>query len=331
MGLDLFPFIFGCEGEKITSQECVFFRKAQPFGFILFGRNLKNPKQIYGLCRSLRDAVGWNAPVMIDQEGGRVARLGAPHWFEFPPALEHSKIFHAERTFWLRGRLIAENLRLSGIDVNCAPVGDIAQPETHHILRNRCYGTNKSEVIINARALNSGLRHGGISGVLKHIPGHGRAKLDSHLVLPKVLLDQAVLEDTDFSVFKEFKDMDMGMTAHLIFDQLDPNNPATQSATIINMIRNKIGFKGLLITDDISMKALAGNLNTRALKALDAGCDIVLHCNGDLQEMKLLHQNCRELAGASLDRAKLAINNRPTPVSIDILRLKEEFESLLNE
>jgi beta-N-acetylhexosaminidase len=121
------------------------------------------------------------------------------------------------------------------------------------------------------------------------------------------------------------------MTAHLIFDQLDPNNPATQSATIINMIRNKIGFKGLLITDDISMKALAGNLNTRALKALDAGCDIVLHCNGDLQEMKLLHQNCRELAGASLDRAKLAINNRPTPVSIDILRLKEEFESLLNE
>ena len=329
--MSLFPFIFGCEGEKTTSQERIFFRQAQPFGFILFGRNLKNPKQINDLCQSLRESVGWNAPVMIDQEGGRVARLGAPHWFEFTPALQQSENVYAERAFWLRGRLIAENLRLSGIDVNCAPLGDIAQPDTHHILRNRCYGTDKSQVIINARALNSGLRHGGISGVLKHIPGHGRAKLDSHLALPKVLLDQAVLEDTDFSVFKELKDMDMGMTAHLIFDQLDPKNPATQSPTVINMIRNEIGFTGLLITDDISMNALEGNLKTRALKALGAGCDIVLHCNGVLQEMKLLHQNSTELAGNSLDRAKLSINNRPTPVSIDILQLKEEFESLMNE
>ena len=329
--MSLFPFIFGCEGEKITSQERVFFNHAQPFGFILFGRNLKNPKQIYDLCWSLRDAVGWKAPVMIDQEGGRVARLGAPHWFEFTPALQQSKNVYAERTFWLRGRLIAENLILSGIDVNCAPLGDIARPYTHHILRNRCYGTDKSQVIINARALNSGLRHGGISGVLKHIPGHGRAKLDYHLVLPKVSEDKKVLENTDFSVFKELKDMEMGMTAHLIFDQLDPKNPATQSPTVINMIRNEIGFTGLLMTDDISMNALEGNLKTRALKAFSAGCDIVLHCNGVLEEMKLLHQNSRELAGISLDRAKHAINNRPIPVSIDISQLKEEFESLLNE
>ena len=327
----LFPFIFGCEGQKVTVKERDFFRRAQPFGFILFTRNLKTPKQINTLCQSLRDAVGRNAPIMIDQEGGRVARLGAPHWFEFSPALEQSKNIQAERIFWLRGRLIAENLRLSGIDVNCAPLGDIAQPDTHFVLKNRCYGTDGPKVYANARALNLGLRHGGVSGVLKHIPGHGRAKLDSHLVLPKVLEDASVLENTDFRVFSELRDIDMGMTAHLVFNEIDPKNPVTQSPTMINIIRNNIGFKGLLITDDISMNALKGDLITRAQKALWAGCDIVLHCNGRLQEMELLHQNCNQLDGAPLGRAKFAIKNRPTPVSIDILQLTEEFAVLMNE
>ena len=233
--------------------------------------------------------------------------------------------------FWLRGRLIAENLRLSGIDVNCAPLGDIAQPDTHFVLKNRCYGTDGPKVFANARALNLGLRHGGISGVLKHIPGHGRAKLDSHLVLPKVLEDASVLENTDFQVFSELRDIDMGMTAHLVFNEIDPKNPVTQSPTMINIIRNNIGFKGLLITDDISMNALKGDLVGRAQKAWAAGCDLVLHCNGDLGEMRLLAGISNVLGDQTMRRVEHMIAKRPKFVSVDILQLKEEFRTLMNE
>jgi beta-N-acetylhexosaminidase len=325
------PFIFGCEGSIITPKECAFFRKSQPFGFILFARNLDNINQINSLCQSLRDATGRYVPIMVDQEGGRVARLGEPHWFEFPRALDQSKNINAERLFWLRGRLIAENLRLSGIDVNCAPLGDIAKSDTHPFLNNRCYGTNRSTVVANAHAFNLGQRHGGVSGVLKHFPGHGRAKLDSHVSLPKIITDRSVLEETDFQVFNSLQNFDMGMTAHVIYTDIDPENSATHSNIINKVIRNNIGFRGLLMTDDISMNALQNDLITRSKKAFSAGCDVVLHCNGKLEEMELLYQNSTQLSGQSLNRAEAVIKNRPAVVSIDISQLKEEFTALINE
>ena len=199
----LSPLIFGCQGPSLSAAERRFFAKAQPFGFILFSRNLETPKQIQQLCTELRTAVGWHAPVLIDQEGGRVSRLGAPHWFEFLPALDQAAAPQSEQLFWLRGRLIAENLRSCGIDSNCAPLGDIAQPDTHAVLKNRCYGHALSAVVTHARALHQGLRHGGVSGVLKHIPGHGRGTVDSHLDLPRLQADRSSLQMYDFEAFRQ--------------------------------------------------------------------------------------------------------------------------------
>jgi beta-N-acetylhexosaminidase len=232
--------------------------------------------------------VGWDAPIMIDQEGGRVARLGEPHWFEFPAALDHANHTNSKRLFWLRGRLIAENLYSNGIDANCAPLGDIARPNTHAVLQNRCYGYDKETVITNASALNAGLLHGGVSGVLKHIPGHGRAKLDSHLSLPVVSTKRSDLMQSDFDVFRQLNDITMGMTAHLVFKDIDSVEPVTHSKLMMDLIRNDISFDGLLMTDDISMNALEGDVVARAQKAWAVGCDLVLHCNGNLGEMRLL-------------------------------------------
>ena len=327
----LSPFIFGCRGPLLTTRESRFFEKIQPFGFILFSRNLKTPAQIWQLCTDLRTSVGWHAPIMIDQEGGRVSRLGAPHWFEFPPALDQAAVPQSERLFWLRGRLIAENLRNCGIDSNCAPLGDIAQPNTHAVLKNRCYGSAVSAVVSHARALHQGLRHGGVSGVLKHIPGHGRATLDSHLDLPHVLVKRGSLARHDFQAFRQLNTIEMGMTGHLVFEDIDPNQPATQSAAMIDIIRNHIGFDGLLMTDDISMEALSGPLDLRAQKALSAGCDIILHCNGQMDEMQHLADHADGLSGASQLRVAQVLAQRPDVQPVDIQQLKDEFDTALGE
>ena len=327
----LTPLIFGCEGLRLSAQEFAFFAQSQPFGFILFSRNLKNPSQIKGLCAALRDSVGRDVPIMIDQEGGRVTRLGKPHWFEFPAALGQANQTNAERLFWLRGRLIAENLYSSGIDANCAPLGDIARPSTHEVLRNRCYGYDKATVIANARALNAGLNKGGVSGVIKHIPGHGRAQLDSHLALPIVATKHSDLMQSDFDVFRQLNGITMGMTAHLVFQDIDPEHPATHSKLMLDLIRNDIKFDGLLMTDDISMNALDGDLVGRAQKAWAAGCDLVLHCNGNLGEMRLLAGISSSLTDLVMRRVKGMIAKRPKFVSVDIRQLKEEFKRLTNE
>ena len=327
----LTPLIFGCEGLRLNAKEVSFFAKSQPFGFILFSRNLKNPLQIKGLCDSLRDTVGWHIPIMIDQEGGRVSRLGKPHWFEFPAALDQANHTESKRLFWLRGRLIAENLYSSGIDANCAPLGDIARPNTHAVLRNRCYGYDKATVISNAAALNAGLNHGGVSGVIKHIPGHGRAQLDSHLALPTVTTKHSDLMQSDFDVFRQLNGITMGMTAHLVFQDIDPLEPATHSNLMLDLIRNGIKFDGLVMTDDISMNALEGDLESRAQKAWAAGCDLVLHCNGDLGEMRVLAGISSFLGDLAMRRAKRMIAKRPKFVSVDIRQLKEEFDTLMNE
>lgn len=327
----LSPFIFSCLGPSLSVQERRFFAESQPFGFILFSRNLETPAQIHQLCIELRAAVGWHAPVMIDQEGGRVSRLGAPHWFEFPPALDQAAAPQAERLFWLRGRLIAENLRSCGIDSNCAPLGDIAQADTHAVLKNRCYGSTLSAVVTHARALHQGLRHGGVSGVLKHIPGHGRGTLDSHLELPRVPTDRDSLERRDFEAFRQLNTIEMGMTAHLVFEDIDPNHPATHSPAMLDIIRKHIGFDGLLMTDDISMQALSGPLDVRAQRALSAGCDIILHCNGQIDEMQLLAGSTNGLSAPSQMRVTRVLAQQPDAQPVDIQQVKAEFDALLGE
>lgn len=327
---DLAPLIYGCDSTTLNADEAALFAKIQPFGFILFARNLENPAQIRALTDDIRAAVGWNAPVMIDQEGGRVARLGSPHWVEFTPALDMADHAGASRLFWLRGCIIGSDLRAAGIDVNCAPVADIARPETHAVLQNRCYGWNVDQVVKNAKAIVAGQAAAGVASIIKHMPGHGLATLDSHHDLPRVDVKRSDLDQQDFAVFKQLNSIEMGMSAHLIYEDIDPHHPATQSEIMIDLIRNDIGFDGLLMSDDISMNALEGNVVDRASKAWSAGCDLVLHCNGDLNEMRALAEAAPLMSNSTKPRVKHALDRRPKPETVDIDALKEEFAALLD-
>jgi len=309
-------FISGCAGPALTPDEAAFFRDADPWGFILFARNVESPGQLRRLTGDLRAAVGRDAPVLIDQEGGRVARLGPPHWRAWPAPRDEvgaAGPARAARAMYLRYRLIAAELRAAGIDVNCAPVADIATPATHPFLRNRCYGETAGAVAAIARAVADGLADGGVLPVLKHIPGHGRATADSHLALPRVAAPPAELEAGDFAAFRALADLPMAMTAHVVFDALDPDLPATLSPLAIEAIRGTIGFAGLLMTDDISMGALAGPVGARAAAARAAGCDLVLHCNGEPAEMAAVAEAAGALDGAAAARAARALAARRPP------------------
>lgn len=320
-------FIFGCEGLRLNALEAQFFRDANPWGFILFARNVETKDQLRRLTSELRDAVGWHAPILIDQEGGRVQRLRGPVWREFEPPLDDIlNRSDPKRAMWLRGRLIADDLADVGIDVNCAPTLDVAGDLTHPFLRNRCYGTDAAHVAKMGRAMVDGMAAGGVAAVMKHIPGHGRGTADSHKNLPRVTASRAEL-DSDFAPFKALNDLPMGMSAHIVMEAIDPDHPATQSAACLDVIRRDIGFDGLLMTDDISMQALSGTVQERGQKALKAGCDMVLHCNGDLIEM----QSLAALGGmtdAAQRRADHAANTRPSIENIDIAALDAEFRSL---
>lgn len=327
------PYIFGCAGTRLTREEAAFFAASLPFGFILFARNIDTPQQVSDLIAQLRHAVGWHAPVFIDQEGGRVARLRPPHWTAFPPALDMADAPDSElnltRAFWLRGRLMAEELHALGIDVNCTPLADIARPDTHAVLRNRCYGFDADTVIRAATALAAGQAAGGVASVLKHMPGHGGATLDSHLALPHVSAPKQMLDAQDFKPFTALNHLTMGMTAHIVFDAIDPAGPATQSPGMIQLIRGDIGFSGLLMTDDISMNALSGTVTERSLASLSAGCDLILHCNGDLGEMRNLAEHLPPMCEAAKTRALRALALRPRHQKIDIAALKAEFADLI--
>jgi beta-N-acetylhexosaminidase len=281
--------IFGCAGPRLLPDEAAFFREADPYGFILFARNVETPEQLRRLTASLRDVVGRDAPILIDQEGGRVQRLRAPHWAEWAPPLETvlgaGSVASAARQMRLRAQVIAAELRAVGIDANCAPVADVASEVTHPFLRNRCYGTDPVVVAQVARAVADGLLAGGVIPVVKHMPGHGRSYVDTHLDLPVVTASAADLAAVDFAPFRALADLPMAMTAHLVFSAYD-DLPATQSATMIRVIREDIGFQGLLMTDDLNMEALAGSLAERTVRSMAAGCDIALHCKGDLAEMQ---------------------------------------------
>ena len=323
--------IFGCAGPRLTTPERAFLARANPWGFILFARNIETPAQLAGLVADLRAAVGHHAPVLIDQEGGRVQRMGPPHWRAWLPPLDQTaRARDPQRAMYLRGRLIAADLAVAGIDVNCAPLADLAWPETHPFLRNRCYGTDPAQVATLARAMADGLLAGGVLPVLKHIPGHGRARADSHLALPVVNTPEAELHRTDFAPFRALADLPLGMTGHLMFPGLDPDAPVTTSPRLIGLIREGLGFQGALMTDDISMQALAGPVTARAGAALAAGCDLVLHCNGDLAEMTALAELCPPLSGPAKARCDAAVAARTTHDDADLQALAEDYAQLLN-
>ncbi len=322
--------IMGVEGSVLTAAEADFFRMANPWGFILFARNVIDPAQLRRLASDLRGSVGRNAPILIDQEGGRVQRLTAPHWHQHLPPLDQAEWAGAaaQRAMWLRGRLIAHELRGCGIDVNCAPCADLASDSTHVFLRNRCYGSDVATVVKNARAMADGQFSGGVLPVLKHIPGHGRATVDSHKNLPRVSASRQTLKETDFASFRALSDLPMAMTAHIVFEDIDPAHPATQSAVMTDLIRNEIGFGGLLISDDISMQALSGDVATRSRASIAAGCDLVLHCNGDLAEMKLVVEAAGDMSDAAETLAQKALLLRQVPDPIDIKAARAELQSL---
>jgi beta-N-acetylhexosaminidase len=324
-------YIFGCEGEELKPAEYRFFASTNPWGFILFARNVASPAQLKRLTGQLRDAVGWDAPILIDQEGGRVQRMRPPHWQDYPPALDQMRAAgpHAARAMYLRNRLIAAELFAAGIDVNCAPLADVLQPETHPVMHNRCYGSDVATVTAMCREAVSGLLDGGVLPVLKHIPGYGRAIVDGHLDLPTVDVPRAALEALDFAPFKALSDIKMGMTAHIVFPVID-DQPATTSPKAMRMIREEIGFGGLIMTDDISMEALSGTVAERSVAALEAGCDLVLHCNGEMADMEAIAERCGPMTPQAEARAKAALAERKPPTEIDIHALRAEFDGLIN-
>lgn len=311
---------------------------AQPWGFILFKRNVDSPVQVAALVKELRGEVGRsNAPVLIDQEGGRVARLGPPHWPVYPRGAVFSALYDMEPSKGLRAaklaaRLIAADLTELGIDVDCLPLADVPVAGADAVIGDRAYGTEPGKVAAIARAVTEGLEGGGILPILKHIPGHGRATADSHHKLPVVDTSEAELARTDFAPFKALADLPMAMTAHVVFSALDPVQPATTSATIIRqVIRGSIGFQGLLMSDDVSMNALQGTIADRTRALLAAGCDMVLHCNGALDEMQQVARETPVLAGEALKRADRAIASRKAPQPFDRQKARAELDELIGQ
>ncbi|MDP0925831.1 glycoside hydrolase family 3 N-terminal domain-containing protein [Paracoccus onubensis] len=316
----------GIAGTSLTAAERDFFRSADPWGFILFARNVESPEQLRRLTGDLRESVGRNAVITVDQEGGRVQRLRAPHWREWPAPLDQAEA--GARAMWLRYRLIGAELKEAGIDSDCAPTLDVAQPETHPFLRNRCLGTDPAKVTELGRAAADGLLAAGILPVIKHMPGHGRAVADSHHDLPKVDAGPDELAAVDFAPFRGLNDLPMGMTGHICFTALDAA-PATASAKIIGLIRDQLGFDGLLMTDDISMNALPGTEAERAAAAISAGCDLVLHCNGDIAAMEPVVAAAGVMNAGAQQRAERALIMRQNPEPADPEALLAEYHKLI--
>ncbi|TNC52749.1 glycoside hydrolase family 3 protein [Rubellimicrobium rubrum] len=324
--------ILGVGGTTLTDWERGFLREADPWGFILFARNVDHPVQLRRLTAELRDSVRRDAPILIDQEGGRVQRLRAPFWREYLPALDQMRVATDPlRAQWVRNRLIAAELRDVGIDVNCAPLADLVEPETHPVLLNRLYARDIPTVVAAARTCAEAFLAGGVLPVLKHVPGYGRAVVDSHKDLPRVGVPRDRLVARDFAPFRALRDIPLGMTAHIVFDAIDPDRPCTTSPTAIRMIRDEIGFDGLLMTDDIEMEALSGSMGERAAASIAAGVDLVLHCKGDQPGMEQVAQATPLMTDAATARAVRALALRTTPEPADIPALIEELADLVPE
>ena len=323
-------YIFGCATTKLSACEKTFYKNADPFGFILFARNIENKKQICTLTEDLRSSVGLNAPIFIDQEGGRVQRLRAPLAREWPTPMDHVKQAgdRAKEIIYARYAVIAHELRQLGITANCIPTADIARDKTHPILKDRCFGQSAEVVSQMAQAAAEGLLRGGVLPVMKHMPGHGLAEIDSHLDAPHTDASLQMLEDLDFKPFRELKKMLMGMTAHVVYENVDPERPGTISPAVHKLIRRSIGFDGLLMSDDLSMKALGGNATGRASAVISAGCDVVLHCNGKLDEMHSVTEAVGQMGPKARRRAEKVIRMHDTLAQreVDISRFTEQLD-----
>ncbi len=326
--------IYACLGHELTADERAFFAEVQPWGFILFRRNVESPDQVRRLTASLRECVGWHAPILVDQEGGRVQRLGPPHWSKYPPGEAYLKaapdLYTARELARLGGRLMAHDLHAVGINVDCAPVLDVPTPGAHDIIGDRAYARDPATVAQLGRAVAEGLLAGGVLPVIKHMPGHGRAFADSHKELPTVHADLATLDAWDFAPFKALSDMPIGMTAHIVFPAIDKKRPATQSKKAIRLIREQLGFGGLLLSDDLCMNALSGSLTERAEKALKAGCDLVIHWTGDMAEMRQVAEGVGKLKGGPARRAQAALDRIVhTPEPLDVREARDRFDAML--
>ena len=330
-------FITGVSGPELSAAERDFIRAECPWGFILFKRNIETPAQVTRLINELRAEIGQpDAPVLIDQEGGRVQRLGPPNWPIYPAGAVFGRLYDIDPAAGLAAarlsaRLIAADLDEVGVSVDCLPLADVPVSGANAVIGERAYGTEPAKVAAIARAVTEGLEEGGVLPVLKHIPGHGRATADTHFSLPVVDTTREELEQSDFAPFRALADLPMAMTAHVVFSALDPALPATTSATIVHqVIRGVIGFQGLLMSDDVSMNALAGSISERTRAIFAAGCDMVLHCNGKLDEMREVARETPELSGTALQRANRALASRKPPEPFDRQAARAQLDALMD-
>jgi beta-N-acetylhexosaminidase len=323
--VDFKAFISGCAGTSLTDAELDFFARERPCGLIVFARNCDTPAQLHALVASFKEAVGSDdVLVLIDQEGGRVQRLRSPNWREMPPARLYGELYEADpeagrAAAFAGARLIAQELRSMGINVNCTPVLDVPQADAHEIISDRAFSTDPDTVIALGRAVMEGTLAGGVLPVIKHVPGHGRAKADSHLSLPRIDATAEELEAVDFRPFQALKDAPLAMTAHVLLPAFDDRRPATLSPVIMGkVIRDFIGLDGLVMSDDIGMKALRGPFSERARDVIAAGCDVVLHCSGDLGEMVEVAGATPPLDGAAAERFARALARLQEPKPFDV-------------
>jgi beta-N-acetylhexosaminidase len=326
-------FVTGLSGTVLTDAERRFLAEAEPFGVILFRRNVEDPAQVLRLTDDVREAAGRDLPVLVDQEGGRVQRLSAPHWRAYPAAQRIARAAATtgdERLIEDAARLMAADLRAVGITIDCMPCLDLWMPGITLAIGDRAYGGDPKAVAAAGRAAARGLAAGGVLPVMKHIPGHGRATLDSHLALPIVTASFEELAATDFAPFVALADLPAAMTAHLVYTAIDPDWPATQSEVVIaEVIRGVIGFDGLLFSDDLSMQALTGPIEERARRCLAAGCDIALHCNGKIEEMEAVAAVAPRLDGRAARRAADALAHAGAPEPVEAEAIVARLESAL--
>lgn len=325
------PVIFGLSGLELTPDERAFFRDADPLGYILFKRNCETRAQMLALTDSLRELSGRaDVPILIDQEGGRVARMQPPEWPAFPAGPEFDRLYDlapssAIEAARANGQALALMLAEVGVNVNCAPLLDVRQPETTPAVGERTFGSNPMQVAALGRAMLDGLAKGGVVGVVKHMPGHGRGVVDSHYELPVVKASDAELE-RDIEPFRTLSGAPMGMTCHVVFEAWDAEHPATLSPTVIaDVIRSRIGFDGLLMTDDIDMKALSGTAGEKAAAAIAAGCDVALDCWARMDEMVEITSRLGDASAATLARLDRAMASmRPEEAPMDALIAKRD-------
>lgn len=326
-------FIAGCKSTTLTQEEVDFFKDQKPWGFIIFARNIENREQVRALCSSMRECVGReDAPILIDEEGGRVQRLRPPNWISNPPGRALGKLYEQDaqmgkKAAWALSRLIAHDLCEIGVNVDCLPVLDIPVEGAHDVIGDRAYSSDPDTVAVLGECAANGLLAGGVLPIIKHIPGHGRSTCDSHHDLPRVDCDLETLKQVDFKPFKALNTMPMAMTAHIVYSAIDEECATRSSKVIEEIIRGYIGFDGLLMSDDVSMKALSGDYAQRTKSCFDAGCDIVLHCNGLMEEMKAVANATLKLDSTALERAQNALSLLKKPDSEDLALLRKDFDA----